>query len=230
MIRLWVGWLPRGEENHAVLTIGRIVEWVQGGEEEEEELFSPIYIFAWRSQSSVCLRLRHLLFQTWLEPGVEEVQLELCLEDNRELESVRVVGGQELECRMEVPACARQHLMEEARAGKVEVHAYLQARRLGLFYLEQAFSLYLYEVSLFHTMVQVDEEGRSLAHYLAWIGEEVALGHLLALIPVLANMVSSTPSSFIRLMTRATPPCTSQSGVEPPALPSLASCSPCLTS
>lgn len=200
VIRLWVGWLPRGEENHAVLTIGRIVDWVQGGEEEEEELFSPIYIFAWRSQSSVCLRLRHLLFQTWLEPGVEEVQLELCLEDNRELESVRVVGGQELECRMEVPACARQHLMEEARAGKVEVHAYLQARRLGLFYLEQAFSLYLYEV---------DEEGRSLAHYLAWIGEEVALGHLLALIPVLANMADDEGDTPLHLAIRGGASCSS---------------------
>ena len=69
---------------------------------------------------------------------------------SRELESVRVVGGQELECRMEIPACARENLLEGVQAGKVEPRLFQQMARLGLFYLEEAFSVCLYQVGVFH--------------------------------------------------------------------------------
>ena len=64
----------------------------------------------------------------------------------RELESVRIAGGQELECRMEIPACARENLLESARAGKVETRLFQQLARLGLFYLEEVFNVCLYQV------------------------------------------------------------------------------------
>ena len=119
---------------------------------------------------------------------------------SRELESVRVVGGQELECRMEIPACARENLLEGVRAGKVETRLFQQMARLGLFYLEEAFSVCLY---------QVDEEGRNLAHYLAWIGEEAALGHVLSLLPTLANMGDEDGNTPLHLAVRGGAPCIS---------------------
>ena len=64
----------------------------------------------------------------------------------RELESVRIAGGQELECRMEIPACARENLLESARAGKVETRLFQQLARLGLFYIEEVFNVCLYKV------------------------------------------------------------------------------------
>jgi hypothetical protein len=129
-VRLAPGWIPRGEEQHAVLTLGHTPDWAAGEEEGDlEEIFHPAHLFVWRHQGSVCLRTRHLLFQTWLEPGVETLHLELCIEDGRELESVRLVGGQELECRLEVPAAAKAQLMEEARAGRVQALPYSQVYR-----------------------------------------------------------------------------------------------------
>lgn len=100
-----------------------------------------------------------------------------------------MAGGQELECRLEVPACARLALLEEAQAGRAQAQAYTQAARLGAFYLEQAFSL---------SLLERDEEDRSLAHYLVWLGEDVALSHLLSVWPLLANMVArNSPPSDI---------------------------------
>ena len=119
---------------------------------------------------------------------------------SRELESVRVVGGQELECRMEIPACARENLLEGVSSGKVETRLFQQMARLGLFYLEEAFSVCLF---------QVDEEGRNLAHYLAWLGEEAALGHVLSLLPTLANMGDEDGNTPLHLAVRAGTPCIS---------------------
>ena len=162
-LELSPGWLPTGEERHSLLTLGRTLDWSSLGEaEEDEEVFLPVNIFVWKNQSSVSLRCRELLFQTWFEPTTESLVLELCLDDNRwttswkdfwfhknkkrELESVRIAGGQELECRMEIPACARENLLESARAGKVETRLFQQLARLGLFYLEEVFNVCLYQV------------------------------------------------------------------------------------
>ena len=115
---------------------------------------------------------------------------------------MRVMGGQELECRMDIPACARENLLEGVRAGKVEPRLFQQMARLGLFYLEEAFSICLY---------QVDEEGRNLAHYLAWLGEEAALGHVLSLLPTLANMGDEEGNTPLHLAIRGGTPCISTS-------------------
>lgn len=46
-----------------------------------------------------------------------------------------------------------------------------------------------------------------MAHYLAWLGEEVALGHLLSLLPSLANMVDEEGSTPMHLAVRGGAPC-----------------------
>ena len=83
-LELSPGWLPTGEERHSLLTVGRTLDWSSLGEaEEDEEVFLPVNIFVWKNQSSVSLRCRELLFQTWFEPTTESLVLELCLDDNR---------------------------------------------------------------------------------------------------------------------------------------------------
>ena len=78
------GWLPTREERHSLLTVGRTLDWSSLGEnEEDEEVFLTVNIFVWKNQSSVSLRCRELLFQTWFEPTTESLVLELCLDDNR---------------------------------------------------------------------------------------------------------------------------------------------------
>ena len=47
---------------------------------------------------------------------------------------------------MEIPACARENLLESARAGKVETRLFQQLARLGLFYIEEVFNVCLYKV------------------------------------------------------------------------------------
>ena len=67
-----------------MLTVGRTLDWTSLGENDDDlEVFLPVNIFVWRNQSSVCLRCRELLFQTWFEPSTESLVLELCLDDNR---------------------------------------------------------------------------------------------------------------------------------------------------
>lgn len=83
-LELSPGWLPTGEERHSLLTVGRTLDWSSLGEaEEDEEVFLPVNIFVWKNQSSISLRCRELLFQTWIEPTTESLVLELCLDDNR---------------------------------------------------------------------------------------------------------------------------------------------------
>ena len=81
-LELAPGRLPTGEERHSLLTVGRTLDWSSLGE-AEEEVFLPVNIFVWKNQSSVSLRCRELLFQTWFEPTTESLVLELCLDDNR---------------------------------------------------------------------------------------------------------------------------------------------------
>ena len=101
---------------------------------------------------------------------------------------------------MEIPACARENLLEGVKAGKVETRLFQQLARLGLFYLEEVFSVCLY---------QVDEEGRNLAHYLAWLGEDASLSHLLSLLPTLANMGDEDGNTPLHLAVRGGAPCLS---------------------
>ena len=56
-------------------------------------------------------------------------------------------------------------------------------------------------------LTQVDDEGRNMAHYLAWLGEEAALSHLLSLLPSLANMVDEEGNTPMHLAVRGGAPC-----------------------
>ena len=56
--------------------------------EVDEVSFTPTYLFAWKTQSAVCLRSKQLLFETYLDPSSELMKLELCFDDNHELETV----------------------------------------------------------------------------------------------------------------------------------------------
>merc|ERR1712154_620013 len=62
--------------------------------------------------------------------------------------------------------------------GRVEPQLFREIRKLGKFYLETAFDYDLY---------RVDEEGRTVVHYLAWLGKEDPLVDLLSLLPTFIN-------------------------------------------
>ena len=53
----------------------------------------------------------------------------------------------------------------------------------------------------------MDDEGRNMAHYLAWLGEEAALSHLLSLLPSLANMMDEEGNTPMHLAVRGGAPC-----------------------
>ena len=115
-IQLDTSFLPRGEENHTIFCAGMIMDTIEekgsdetvfefdndGAVEVDEVSFTPIYLFAWKTQSAVCLCSKILLFETFSDPSFELMKLELCFDDNHELETVLNCSskGGKFECKI----------------------------------------------------------------------------------------------------------------------------------
>ena len=213
-IQLDTSFLPRGEENHTVLCPGTIMDNFEekgsdetvfemdseGGGEESDVTFTPVYLFAWKTQSSVCLRSKQLLFETYLDTSADVMNIELCFDDNHELDTVQNCGsvGGPFECKINIPACVKADLLEQVRSGIVKREQFIQMKKLGKFYLENAFQYNFYEL---------DGECRSVVHYLAWIGQEEPLADMLEVMPTFANLQDEYGETPLMLTVRGGKPC-----------------------
>jgi len=109
----------------------------------------------------------------------EEMELEICLDDHHEIESALVVADNRLlECRVSEPSCVKADILQDVMAGKVDPNIFSQLRKLGLFYLESVFQYNFY---------RLDNENRTVAHYLAWCGHVAPLADVFAMVPAFAN-------------------------------------------
>ena len=206
--------LPRGEENHTVFCVGMIMDNIEEKLSDETVFdfdienvgdvevvsFTPIYLFAWKTRSAVYLRSKQLLFSTYLVPLAELMKLELCFDDNHELDTVIncCKAGGVFDCKLHLPTCVSVELLEQAKAGLVHKEHFSQIRRLGKFYLENVFHYNFYEL---------DSENRSIVHYLAWTGKDDSLADMLEVIPSLANLQDEYGETPLMLAVRGGKPC-----------------------
>ena len=213
-MELDTAFLPRGEENHTVFCVGMTIDNLEeklsdetvfeleneNVAEVEDVSFTPIYLFAWKTRSSVCLRSKQLLFETYLDHSSEIMKLELSFDDNHELDTVINCCNKDgkFECKINIPSCVKTNLLELAMAGVVNKEHFSQIRRLGKFYLENVFHYNFYEV---------DSENRSVVHYLAWTGKDESLADILEVIPSLANMQDEYGETPLMLAVRGGKPC-----------------------
>ena len=73
--------------------------------------------------------------------------MELCLDDNHEIETASVLAAdteQMFEFKSRDPACLQTDILAEAMEGRVEPQVFKEIRKLGKFYLETAFDYDLY--------------------------------------------------------------------------------------
>ena len=74
------------------------------------------------------------------------LEVEMCLDDNHEIETVSVIGDTEqmFEYKSCDPACLKTDILAEAMEGRVEPAVFKEIKKLGKFYLETAFDYDLY--------------------------------------------------------------------------------------
>ena len=71
--------------------------------------------------------------------------MEICLDDNYEMESAIVVPDRMFEYSSEKdPACIKTDILQLAQQGQIVPEAFRQIKNLGIFYLETAFQYNLF--------------------------------------------------------------------------------------
>ena len=82
----------------------------------------------------------------YIEVNQDILEVEMCLDDNQEIEMATVLADTEwkFECRAECPACTETDILADAMEGRVEPQLFREIRKLGKFYLETAFDYDLY--------------------------------------------------------------------------------------
>ena len=80
--------------------------------------------------------------------GQNILEVEMCLDDNHEIETATVLGDTEqmFEYKTKDPACLKTDILAEAMEGRVEPKIFKEIKKLGKFYLETAFDYNLYRL------------------------------------------------------------------------------------
>ena len=80
------------------------------------------------------------------DAGQDILEVEMCLDDNHEIETASVLGDTEqmFEYKARDPACLKTDILAEAMEGRVEPAVFKEIKKLGKFYLETAFDYDLY--------------------------------------------------------------------------------------
>ena len=72
------------------------------------------------------------------------IDIDLCLDDNYELESATVLPDRAMEVSLTEPLCVRTDVLREAQHGNGMPEVFKQIKKLGTFYLETAFHYNIY--------------------------------------------------------------------------------------
>jgi len=181
-VRVDIEYLPVNEEGCAFLPVGKYLvrnAWTNDSDDDKVVDFLPVYIFLWKSKTSIFLRSKTTLYEV---PNISKGHiLKLCLsfDDEYDIYQMTLLTlDMDIVGKVKTLAFTRRSLMEEAQGGLMDTQVYTEIKKYNLFYLSTVFGLRL-DIT--------DGESRNLVHYAAWIGSSEVVKLLLVLAPHLAN-------------------------------------------